>query len=328
MHRRFADRLVVTAAMFVLICVFSANLCAQQKSKEGASTKATSGAKAAAQPLPPGGPTPRLSDGHPDFSGIWFSGSLGTENATLVGSFGNSDPAVRASTAPEEKPSFTPFGLEKNKEMMFGLDANILKKYGITYSGATSPGAENFDKLPKDQQKAFLDVEIARVSRNCMPSGAPGIGSGGAHGMQFISTPGQLVQLVEVDHDWRVIPIDGRPHSERPNPSFNGEARAHWEGDTLVVDIIAIDERTWNGATWRYHSDQEHVIERYSRPSKNYMTYQVTVEDPKVLTKPWVSGTRRFSLSVTPNEPLDEWYCGVQPNEALESLKELRKELE
>jgi hypothetical protein len=330
MYRRLADCFVLTAAVFALVCAASVNTGAQQRNKEGASAKGAASREAAAKPLPPGGPAPRLSDGHPDFSGIWFSGTLGTESATLVGSFGNSDPSVRAvdpKAAPEEKPSFTPFGLQKMKETMFGLDSSILKKYGITYSGATSPGAENFDKLPKDQQKAFLDVEIARVGRGCIPSGVPEIGGGGAHGMQFIHTPGQLVQLVEVDHDFRVIPTDGRPHTQNPNPSFNGESRAHWEGDTLVVDTIAIDERVWNGATWRFHSEQEHVIERYSRPSKNYLVYQYTVEDPKVLTKSWVSAPRRLSLSVT-NEPLDEWYCGVQPNEALESLKELRKELE
>src|SRR5690349_11382482 len=108
MYRRIADGFIVTAAVFVLVCAASVNVNAQQN-KEGTSTNKGAGrGQAAAKPLPPGGPTPRLSDGHPDFSGIWFSGTLGTENATLVGSFGNSDPSVRASdpkATPEEKPS-------------------------------------------------------------------------------------------------------------------------------------------------------------------------------------------------------------------------------
>lgn len=329
MYRRLAECFVVTAAVFVLVWVLSLNAGAQQEKKDDTSIKGGYAGRAPAKALPPGGPTPRTADGHPDFSGIWFTGLLGREDATLVGSFGNSDPAARAfdpKVTPEEKPSFTPFGLQKMKEMMFNLDENVLRKYGITYSGATSPGEQNFEKLPKDQQKAFLDVEIARVARNCIPSGVPSIG-GGLHGMQMVETPGQLVQLVDANHDFRVIPTDGRPHSERPDPAFNGEERGHWEGDTLVIDTVAIDERVWNSATWRYHSEQEHVIERYTRPSMNYLVYQVTIEDPKVLTKPWVSAPHRFSLSVT-HEPLGEWYCGVEPNEALDNLRDLRKELD
>src|SRR4051812_13812668 len=144
MYQRLADCFVITTALFVLVCAGSVNAAAQQEKKASASEKRADGGRVTAKPLPPGGPTPRLADGHPDFSGIWFSGTLGTESATLVGSFGNSDPSVRAvdpNAAPEEKPSFTAFGQQKLKEMMFGLDPTILKKYGITYSGATSPGA-------------------------------------------------------------------------------------------------------------------------------------------------------------------------------------------
>ena len=345
MYRRLADRFALTAGVLALVCMVSVSAAAQQdKTADKVPDKApvktpdkTADAplkggyagKALAKPLPPGGPAPRTADGHPDFSGIWFSGLLGREDATLVGSFGASDPSTRSfdpKVTPEEKPSFTPWALQKMKEVMFNLDPNVLRTYGITYAGATSPGERNFDKLPKDQQKAFLDVEIARVARECVPFGVPTIGSG-LHGMQFVQTPGQLVELVDANHDYRVIPTDGRPHTKDPDPTFNGEERGHWEGDTLVIDTIAIDERVWNSANWRFHSDQEHVIERYSRPSMNYLIYQVTIEDPKVLTKPWVSAPHRFSLSVT-HEPLGEWYCGVEPNEALDSLKELRQQLD
>ncbi|HZP33518.1 MAG TPA: hypothetical protein VFB23_09180 [Candidatus Acidoferrales bacterium] len=319
--------LLAAVSVLPLLCVTPMNSSAQQK-KAVEELDNSYAKNTGLKPLPPGGPTPRTADGHPDLSGIWFSGLLGTEDATLVGSYGESDPATRAfdpKVTPEEKPSFTPWAAAKLKEMMFNLDPNILRQYGITYTGATSPGEVNFDKLPLDQKKAFLDVEIARISRDCMPFGVPGIG-GGLHGMQFVQTPGQLVQLVDANHDFRVIPTDGQPHTKDPDPKFNGEERGHWEGDVLVIDTIAIDERVWNSATWRFHSDQEHVIERYSRPSKNYLTYEVTIDDPKVLTKPWRSAPHRFTLSVN-KEPLGEWYCGVEPNEALEHIKELRQQL-
>jgi hypothetical protein len=143
-----------------------------------------------------------------------------------------------------------------------------------------------------------------------------------------VSTPGQLVQLTETNHDWRVIPTDGHAHKKDPDPLFNGDEVGHWEGDTLVIDTISVDERTWNDAVGWFHSDQQHVVERFSRPSKNYLIYQVTVEDPKVLTKPWVSVPHKFSLSVS-GEPLNEWYCGINPDgdEEIRNLKETRKQL-
>ncbi|HXC61185.1 MAG TPA: hypothetical protein VNV63_00800, partial [Nitrospiria bacterium] len=88
-----------------------------------------------------------------------------------------------------------------------------------------------------------------------------------------------------------------------------GDAVGHWEKDTLVIDVIGLDERShgMRGAAF-FHSDQEHVIEHISRPSMNYLVYQVTIEDPKVLTKPWNSAPRRWSLSRY-HESLEEFYC-------------------
>ena len=115
----------------------------------------------------------------------------------------------------------------------------------------------------------------------------------------------------------------------------------HWEGDTLVVDVIALNDEPWLGGGQGHtepglergegnheiteklaliHSDQEHVIERLTRPSENYLVYQVTIEDPKVLTKPWTSVPRQWSLS---HEDLEEYYCtnNVEPQE-YQSIKE------
>jgi hypothetical protein len=115
--------------------------------------------------------------------------------------------------------------------------------------------------------------------------------------------------LNEFRNNFRVIPTDGRPHERNPDPRFTGDAVGHWEGDTLVIDVVALDERSHNFAGGEFfHSDQEHVIEHISRPSMNYLVYQVTVEDPKVLRKPWNSAPRRWSLSRN-HERLEEFYC-------------------
>jgi hypothetical protein len=93
---------------------------------------------------------------------------------------------------------------------------------------------------------------------------------------------------------------------------------AHWEGDTLVIDSISFDERTWVERNGWFHSDELHVIERLRRPSLNYLEYQSTAEDPKVLTKPWTSAWRTFSLG---KEDLIENFC--TNNENVEQLRKL-----
>ena len=138
--------------------------------------------------------------------------------------------------------------------------------------------------------------------------------------IQLLQTPAVLAQLNELNNNFRVIPTDGHPHSKDPDPAFNGEGIAHWEGDTLVIDTIGIDERTWNNYVGWFHSDQEHVIERISRPDLNHLDYQVTIEDPKVLTKPWTSAPRVWTLG---HEPLQEYYC--THNEEVGQYKELNQ---
>ena len=117
--------------------------------------------------------------------------------------------------------------------------------------------------------------------------------------MELYQDAGKLVMLDEYPMDIRIIHTDGRPHSKDPDPTFNGDSVAHWDGNTLVIDVIAIDERLAIGpgeecqGPW-FPSDQEHVVERLTRPSKNFLIYQVTIEDPVVLAKPWNSAPRKL----------------------------------
>ena len=150
------------------------------------------------------------------------------------------------------------------------------------------------------------DFELGRASVNCMPRGVPGMFLIDPYPFQLVQTPGLFVQLDELNNNWRVVHTDGRPHNPEPDPSFDGDEVGHWEGDTLAIDVIGIDERTWNNFTGWFHSDQEHVIERITRPSMNYLVVQVTIEDPKVLSKPWTSAPRVWTLG---HEDLLEYYC-------------------
>lgn len=229
-------------------------------------------------PLPAGGPTPLLTDGHPDFSGVWFPGSTGgqTFDAAARRQF---DPKV----TPEEPPPYQPWAVAKIKAM------------------------------------TSTDYELGRASVNCLPRGVPGMVLLNPYPMQLVHGPGQLVQLNELNNNWRVIATDGRAHDPDPDPGFLGDEVGHWDGDTLVVDTIAIDERTWNDFKGWFHSDQEHVIERFTRTDLNHLFIQVTIEDPKVLTKPWTSAPRMWTLG---HEKLQEYFC--TNNHEVEQLTKLK----
>jgi hypothetical protein len=163
------------------------------------------------------------------------------------------------------------------------------------------------------------DYELGRASVNCMPRGVPGMFLINPYPFQIVQTPGLFVQLDELNNNFRVVHTDGRPHNPDPDPSFDGDEVGHWEGDTLVIDVISLDERTWNNFTGWFHSDQEHVIERVTRPSKNYLNVVVTIEDPKVLAKPWTSAPRVWTLG---HEDLLEYYC--TNNQEVEQYKALK----
>ncbi|PYU20319.1 MAG: hypothetical protein DMG32_22625 [Acidobacteria bacterium] len=230
--------------------------------------------------LPPGGPPPRMADGHPDLTGRWYPNGAGRmlQVAYPV------DPVVfrqfDAKATPEEPPSFKP-----------GVAAKYTRPlpYGICDQAGT-PSAT-----------------LEQIAQH-----AP---------MELIQSPGRLVMLYEYPLDVRMIYTKGRAHPKDPDPTFNGDSVAHWEGDTLVVDVIAIDPRlriiTGAGATGWFSSDQEHVVERFSRPSKNFLIYQVTIEDPVVLAKPWKSAPRRWSLAQSPNDEWGEVFCTLnqEPDE-------------
>jgi len=75
--------------------------------------------------------------------------------------------------------------------------------------------------------------------------------------------------------------------SEAPVDSWMGWSRGSWDGDTLVVDVTAQVEDTWFDRAGDYHSDELHVVERYTPTSRNSLLYEVTIDDPKVYTRPW-----------------------------------------
>jgi hypothetical protein len=152
----------------------------------------------------------------------------------------------------------------------------------------------------------------------CLMSGVPRI-SARPLPFQIVQTPGLMVFLYETHHAFRIIPTDGRPHPDDAEPSFLGDSVAHWEGDTLVVDVTSFNTKTWLAGVGTIHSEQLHVTERYTRDSYDTIRYDVTMEDPEVFSKPW--NTHEY-FRLRPNERIREYEC-IENNEDLLRIEKL-----
>ncbi len=113
-------------------------------------------------------------------------------------------------------------------------------------------------------------------------SGSPRLGAGYNSYYQIVQSAKSVAIVMEKIHDARIIPLDGGPHLPSDIHTWMGDARGHWEGDTLVVDTTNYKAEAFMNA-----SDKLHVIERFTRTSPEVLDYQVTIDDPVTWTKPW-----------------------------------------
>jgi hypothetical protein len=102
---------------------------------------------------------------------------------------------------------------------------------------------------------------------------------------QITQTPSHILMAYEFADGGRTIYI-GKGH-ENPIETWMGYSVGHWEGDTLVVDVTSFNDQTWFDRAGNFHSEELHVVERYTRTSPDIMRYEVTIQDPKVFTRPW-----------------------------------------
>ena len=139
----------------------------------------------------------------------------------------------------------------------------------------------------------------------CLPPGVPRIAYV-PYPVQFVSTPGQLVALYEGFHQFRVIPTDGRPLPEDPDPAWMGYSSGRWEGDALVVTVAGFKDNPWFDQAGNFHSEAMRVTERYERVNANTLIYRATIDDPKVFTQSWSIGVE---YKLRPTMTLLEYVC-------------------
>ena len=140
----------------------------------------------------------------------------------------------------------------------------------------------------------------------CMFPGVPRI-TNSPFPMRIVQTPDAVVFLYEYMTTFRAVPLQVTEHSKDPNPTFMGESIGTWDGDTLVVDTIGLNTRTWLDTAGHPHSDALHVIERYRLTDASDIAYEVTVDDPKMYTHPWTN--HRVLDRLKPGDHLMEYSC-------------------
>jgi hypothetical protein len=124
----------------------------------------------------------------------------------------------------------------------------------------------------------------------CITWGIPrlGVNSSYTSHSQIFQAPGYVALLSEVNHEIRIIPLDGRPHFPESVRQWNGDSRGRWEGNTLVVET-----RNFSPASYFMGSAENlHLIERFTRVATDTINYEITLDDPTTWTKPWTALVR------------------------------------
>jgi hypothetical protein len=228
----------------------------------------------AATSAPAAEPTPRLADGHPDLSGVWWTGGdVGNRGYNTAGR----GRGGRGAAAPATFQSlYTPAA------------ADAAKKLG-----------DKDDPTLKCTPTAFGTLNV-------------GMFDVGAVG-QIVATPKFVILLTETFHGYHIVPTDGRKHRDDVPPSYRGDSVGHWEGDVFVVETKNFTDDTWMSAEGRVspHSDQLRIVDRYHRLDRNTLEIDTTVYDPKVLTGPW--SVPKQTLALAPFDQIMPLICsGVE----------------
>jgi hypothetical protein len=213
---------------------------------------------------------PRTPDGHPDLEGVWQV--LNTAAWDLEG---------------------------HGARLGVPAGRSVVEGGTIPYQpSAMARKQENVDG------RAALDPEA-----KCYLPGVPRI-TYMPHPFQIVQQADKVSILYEYLRAVRYVYMNGNPHPDGPIEWWMGDSRGHWEGDTLVVDVMHFNDRTWFDRAGNFHSEALHVIERYTPTGPDHMLYEATVEDPNVFTRPWTISMPLYRRQET-NIELFEYQCNA-----------------
>jgi len=252
---------------------------------------------------------PRLPDGHPDFQGFWNNTTYTPLERPkgIDREFFTKEEVVeqmkRAASEEAEQTTpgtiadvhydFTQFGLDRSQApLAVNLRTSLIvdpadghfppmTEEGKRLNAARAEARKRAGAITDAAQNQPLSVRCIQMDRD----GPPMLAGAYNNNYQIVQSPGTVLILVEMLHDPRIIPTDGRAPLPSSIRQLEGSSRGRWDGDTLVIETTNFTDMFMFAAQGA--SPDMKLTERFTRTSDDTLTYRFTVDDPKVWTRPW-----------------------------------------
>jgi hypothetical protein len=213
---------------------------------------------------------PRAPDGHPDLNGVWQA--LGEAHFDLEAHLARPALSLRAG----------PFGpVPAAPVLALGAVGSVPPGMGVVDGGGSIPYKPEALATRNENREHWIerDPEI-----KCYLPGVPRA--------TYMPYPFQILQsnsalFIAYEYAGATRNILSKDPGPAPVSSWMGQSVGRWEGETLVVDVTGLNDSSWFDRSGNFHSDALHVVERYTRTGADVISYQATIEDPDVFTKPW-----------------------------------------
>ena len=254
---------------------------------------------------------PRLPDGHPDFQGFWNNTTYTPLERPkgIDREFFTKEEVVeqmkRAASEEAEQTTpgtvadvhydFTQFGLDKSQApLALNLRTSLIvdpadgrlppmTEAGKRLNAARDDARKKAGPITDAAQNQPLSVRCIQMDRD----GPPMLAGAYNNNYQIVQSPGTVLILVEMLHDPRIIPTDGRAPIPSSIRQLEGSSRGRWDGDTLVIETTNFADMFMFAAQGA--SADMKLTERFTRVADDTLLYRFTVDDPKVWTRPWTA---------------------------------------
>jgi hypothetical protein len=225
---------------------------------------------------------PRAPNGKPDLSGVWHVQPTGLAEMKRL------------------------FGEDVNAIEVPGMEIDTISKYGVNIFQDFKP--EEVPMRPEAVEifrRRFPDGPEVLPSTHCLPLGIPLV-TMLSEVSKIVQAPGVIVIMLELDNAYRQIYTDGRKLPENPSPSWLGYSVGKWEGDTLVVETVGLNDKGWLDVIGHPQSEAMHITERYRRRDFGHLDVETTLNDPKMYTRPF---TVKVTHLLQADSDILEYFC-------------------